>query len=260
MRSKRERGEISNALLGVIGGVAMLAALGALVYLIAFLGDDGDDPPGGDLYASMGDSVAAGSGASDAGASFPALVAAREKVELYNVAKAGATTQDVLGQQLADVLPVLGSGRVRFITISAGGNDFAGLIPNASCVEDPPPQSCPLDETLAGVEQRIDEILSLLREADARVPIVLLGYPNFFAGTNHAWDAPAGRVLPRLSEALRAVAATYERVAVASPSFDQQSADMPLTHVLDQPFDPHPNDAGHQLIANAMLEALDDLR
>src|SRR5262245_52161123 len=116
-----ERG-VSNAMLGVIGGVGVLAALALLVYFIAFLGDDSDDDDNGwsavDVYVSLGDSVAAGNGASDAATtSFAALVAADEEVELHNVAKAGATTGDVIAHQLPDVLPILGSGRVRFITI-----------------------------------------------------------------------------------------------------------------------------------------------
>jgi hypothetical protein len=187
MSNLRDERGVSNALLGVIGGVGVLAALALLVYLIAFLSDgSGGDAgaPSGDVYVSIGDSVAAGSGASDAATtSFAALVAADEEVELYNVARPNATTGDVLVEQLPEVLAILGSGRVGFITVSAGGNDLAALIPNASCVEDPLPASCPLDETLDGVSERLDEILRLIREADARVPVVLLGYPNFFANT-----------------------------------------------------------------------------
>jgi lysophospholipase L1-like esterase len=254
---------VSNALLGVIGGVGVLASLALLVYFIAFLGDGSDDDdgnaPSGDVYVSMGDSVAAGSGASDpAETSFVALVAVDEDAELYGVAEAGSTTGDVIVDQLPDLLSILGSGRVRFITISAGGNDLAGLIPNPSCVEDPLPASCPLEETLDDVAARLDEILRLIREADARVPVVLLGYPNFFSNTGHPFEDPAGRVLPQLVEEMRDVASTYERVTVAEPSFDGRGGD--LTHVLDEQFDPHPNDAGHRVIADAVLVALEEVR
>jgi lysophospholipase L1-like esterase len=253
---------ISNAMLGVIGGVGVLVALGLLVYLLAFLGDgskDGGPSSAQDVYVSIGDSVAAGSGASDAAStSFAALIASREEVELYNVAMAGATTRRVIDEQLPDVLPILGSGRVRLITISAGGNDFAALIPNAACVEDPPPASCPLDDTLEAVAGRLDEMLRLLRDANASVPIIMLGYPNFFSNTGHTWEAPAARVLPQLASTMRDVAARYEHVAVAEPSFDGRGNE--LTHVLDTPFDPHPNDAGHRVIAEAMLEALNGVR
>lgn len=252
---------LSNAMLGVIGGVGMLAALALLVYFVAAAGGSpsGGEPPG-DVYISMGDSVAAGNGASDASTtSFASLIAARQEVTLYNVAKAGAATRQVLDEQLPLVLPILGSDRVRFITISAGGNDFAALIPNAACTEDPPPPACPLDEALAGVAARLDEILRFLRDANARVPIVLLGYPNFFKGTGHAWEAPAGRVLPQLVDAMQSAASKYARVTVATPSFSEQSRSKALTHVLDEPFDPHPNDAGHAIIADAIEAALEEI-
>lgn len=253
-----ERG-LSNAMLGVIGGVGMLGALAALVYALAFLGGSSETAaPSGDVYVSLGDSVAAGNGASDpAAAGFAAVLATRREVTLYNIATAGAATQQVLDEQLAQALPLLGSGRVAFITISAGGNDLAALIPNASCTEEPPPASCPLEETIAAVAGRIDEILRMLRDADPRVPIVLLGYPNFFDGTGHVWAAPAGAVLPELTDAMEIVASGYDGVGVATPSFETQAAGTPLTHVLDEPFDPHPNDAGHAIIADAIESALD---
>jgi lysophospholipase L1-like esterase len=255
---RRERG-MSNALLALAGGVVALGALVLLVYVIASVGASSDSNPDGDIYVSMGDSVAAGNGASDASStSFAALVASRESLTLFNVAKAGATSQTVLDEQLARVLPLLGSGRVRLITISAGGYDLAGLIPNAACVEEPLPAACPLEETLDGVAQRIDELLRALRDEDARVPIVLLGYPNFFSGTGHPWDAPAGRVLPRLVTRLQDVASRYDRVRVAVADFDGRGGE--LTHVNDAKFDPHPNDAGHRVIADAMLAALAEIK
>jgi lysophospholipase L1-like esterase len=251
-----ERG-ITNALIGFGAGLAALAALVLLIYVIAAVGDSSDAAPQGDVYVSMGDSIAAGVGASDSTrTSFSALVAAEKEVTRFNVAEAGATSQAVLDQQLAEVLPLLGSGRVRFITISAGGNDLAALIPNADCVKDPPPVTCPLDETLDGVEMRIERVLSLLRDANARVPIVLLAYPNLFSGTGHAWEAPAGRVLPALNDRLRGIAAAHERVAVATPSFEGRGNE--LTHLADAHLDPHPNDEGHRVIADAISAALDE--
>jgi len=253
---------VSNALLGAIGGGGMLVAVALLVYFVAAVGGSSSGgEPSSDVYISMGDSVAAGNGANDASTtSFAGLVAARQEVTLYNVAKAGAATRQVLDEQLPLVLPILGSDRVRFITISAGGNDFAALIPNAACTEDPPPPACPLDEALAGVSARLDELLHLLRDANLRVPIVLVGYPNFFAGTGHAWEEPAGHVLPQLVDAMQSIASKYDRVAVATPSFHEQSRSRALTHVLDEPFDPHPNDAGHAIIADAVERALDQAR
>ncbi len=209
-------------------------------------------------YISLGDSVAAGNGSSDPNAtSFVAIVDQAEgSLPLVRLAKAGATTQDVIDKQLPWAIGAMDGNDVAFITISVGGNDLAGLIPNAACVQDPLPAACPLNETLAGVSSRLDTILSRLRAANATAPIVLLAYPNFFSGTGHAFEAPAGRVLPQLDAIIRNVAAKYAHTAVADPSASFEGKGPELTHVLDPQFDPHPNDAGHRIIADAFISAL----
>ena len=256
-----KRRDVSGGVIAVALGVVVLLGAAGGLFALASLRGSGDAANDG-VYVSLGDSVAAGNGASDPQRSgFVPVLAAREGVEsTFNVAVAGATTQDVIDKQVAKVLSVVQAGSVSFITISAGGNDLAGLIPNAACTQDPLPASCPLDEALAGVEARLDTILRYLRDANVRVPIVLLAYPNFFSGTGHAFDAPAARVLPRLERVIARVAARYERVAVAAPAAAFEGRGGELTGVLAQPFDPHPNDDGHRIIAAAMADALKHAR
>lgn len=262
-RSHSPRGDTgwANALIAVVASVliVLLFVTGA----IAFATCAGSSAaPAGDIYASLGDSIAAGNGASDARTSawVPLVAAPEEGVTAFNVAVAGATTQDVIDEQLARVLSVSNSGRVRFVTISAGGNDLAGLIPNAACVEGPLPAACPLDDALAAVEANLDTIIGQLRDSNRRMPIVLLAYPNFFSGTGHPFEAPAERVLPRLNAVIEDVASRYDHVAVAHPwdAFEDNGDE--LTHVLDDRFDPHPNDAGHRAIAAAVSAALEEAR
>jgi lysophospholipase L1-like esterase len=210
------------------------------------------------MYISIGDSIAAGNGASDpATTGFVALLAKDEGgLETANLAVAGATTGDVIEKQLPEATEAARGKKLAFITVSAGGNDLAGLIPNTSCQVDPLPASCPLDDELATVETNLDAIMKRLRAIDGRVPIVLLLYPNFFWGTGHAFEAPAARVLPRLDEVIARVAAKYPHTAVAlgAPPFEGRGGE--LTHTLDTQFDPHPNDAGHRALAAAFEEAL----
>jgi len=212
-------------------------------------------------YVSLGDSIAAGNGASDAATTAFVPLLARDEggLPVLNLAVAGATTRDVIEKQLPQLLD--GTKRkLAFITISAGGNDLAALIPNAACQQDPLPASCPLDQALAGVQANMDEIMKRLRDAYPATPIVVLLYPNFFSGTGHPFEAPAGRVLPRLDEVLARVAAKYRRTAVATTAAAFEGKGGPLTHVLDAPPDPHPNDAGHRAIADAFVAALGRVR
>lgn len=211
------------------------------------------------VYLSLGDSIAAGNGASDpATTSFAALLAHDEGgLSLTNLAVAGATTRDVIDKQLTAIDH---DQKLAFITISAGGNDLAALIPNPACVQDPLPASCPLDDALAKVTANFGEMMKTLRDAWPDTPIVVLLYPNFFSGTGHAFEAPAQRVLPRLDQAIADVVARYDHTATAitAPDFDGQGAK--LTHVLDPNFDPHPTDAGHRLIADAFIAALNRVK
>lgn len=252
---------LSNAMLGFLGGLGVLVALGLLLYLVAVVrGGSSESEPYESIYVSLGDSIAAGSGASDPKTTgFAALLAADEGVaSLHNVAAPGAATQDVIEGQVARALVAINAGRVAFITISAGGNDLGALMGNQACARDPVPDTCPLDKQLATVEANMRTILGYLRESALRAPIVILAYPNFFSGTGHGFEAPAGRVLPELRAMLERVANDYEHVAVAAPSFEGRGAE--LTHVLDPISDPHPNDAGHRVIADAMAAALDEAR
>lgn len=208
-------------------------------------------------YLSLGDSIAAGNGASDkATTAFVPLLARDEGgLEVLNLAEAGATTRDVLDRQLPGVL----DGRPRklaFITLSVGGNDLAALIPNTTCQQDPLPPSCPLEDALAQVQRNVDDIMQRLRGNYPATPIVVLLYPNFFSGTGHAFEAPAQRVLPRLDEVLARIAVKYPHTVVATTAAAFEGKGATLTHVLDQQFDPHPTDAGYRLIADAFIAAL----
>lgn len=234
----------------------------ALVLLTAACGNSASSSDsGGTLYLSLGDSVAAGAGASEpAETSFPAVLAEQRDVDLVNLAVGGATTRDIIDRQVPQAITQLEGDDLAFITVSAGGNDLAALIPNATCQQDPLPETCPLDESLARIEDNLVTIMDKLRGAFPDTPVVLLAYPNFFSGTGHPFEGPAGRVLPELSELIGSVASQYEQTAVAdaAPAFEGSGDE--LTGVNDPHFDPHPNDAGHRAIAEAFQEALERLQ
>lgn len=255
----RDTGYVGAVIAVALGVVVLFAFVGAAIAIASMRSSD--DGETGGIYVSLGDSIAAGSGASDAETtSFAALLADEEGASLRNLAESGATTQDVLDDQLGRALVLIETGQVTLVTISAGGNDLAALIPNQSCVADPLPDDCPLDAAIDAVSNNLRATLTYIRDANTRVPIVLLAYPNLFSGTGHPFEAPAGRVLPQLAGAIRAVAAQYDYVSVADPAAAFDGAGGELTRVLEEPSDPHPNDAGHRVLADAFQDALKDAR
>ena len=132
--------DIAGGVIAVLLGVLVLLGAGGGFLALAALRGSGD-AAGDGIYVSLGDSIAAGNGASDPRqtGSSRCWPSGRMSASTFNVAVAGATTQDVIDVQVAKVLSIVQAGHVSFITISAGGNDLAALIPNAACTQDPLP-------------------------------------------------------------------------------------------------------------------------
>lgn len=217
------------------------------------------------VYLALGDSVAAGSGASDATlTSYVGLVdkALRERLggglKLRSLATGGHTTQDLIDQQLPGAAAALKNGEVLLVTITIGGNDLNILQSSpdaATCVADVNDPKCPVAGILSGTEQRLDTILSSLREADRDARIVIQVYPNLFSGTGHPFERAAGMAFGKLDDVIaRAAAANDALIADPRAAFEGKGGE--LTHTLDPTPDFHPNDAGHRAIAEAFLEVL----
>jgi lysophospholipase L1-like esterase len=219
----------------------------------------------GGVYLALGDSVAAGSGASDANAtSYVGLIdeALRERLgdslELRSLAAGGHTTQDLIDDELPAALDALRDRNVRLITITIGGNDLNILQSSpdaATCAADVNDPKCPVAGILAGTEQRLDSILGALRDAAPDVPIVIQVYPNLFSGTGHPFERAAGMAFGKLDDVIARAAAAND-VLIADPRGAFESKGGELTHTLDPTPDFHPNDAGHRAIAEAFLEVL----
>ncbi len=216
----------------------------------------------GGVYLALGDSIAAGTGASDAAnTSYVALVAAalRERfgdtLEVDSLAVGGHTTQDLIDDQLAPAVARLGEGDVRLVTVTIGGNDLYQYSASAACVADPGDPACPLEDGLLDVERRLDRILGDLRAAGPEAAIVIQAYPNLFSGTGHEFERSADKAFGLLNGVIGSVAARHD-VLVADPRAAFEGKGNDLTHILDPTPDFHPNDAGHRAIAGAYLEVL----
>ncbi len=252
-----------------IAGLLILtaAALGAL----ACNGDGAADeavepalPEGGTggVYLALGDSVAAGSGASDAiGTSYVALVAdalrARygETLEVRSLAVSGHTTQQLIDEQLPAAVAALEQGDVRLVTVTISGNDLAPYMAEPACRPDPSNPACPLEDGLLEVERRLSLILRELRSAGPEAVIVIQLYPNLFSGTGHEFERPADIAFDMLNGVITGVAHRHG-VLVADPRRAFVAEGRYLTHLDDPTPDAHPNDDGYRAIADAFLEVL----
>ena len=254
-----------------LAGLA-LASLVALVWAVSCGGGDADDPAdnpilmleAGDsgVLLALGDSIAAGSGASDpATTSYVGLVAEAVRstlnvdLRVESLAAGGPTTQDLIDDQLEPALALLRQGDVLLVTITIGGNDLSQYGAHEACIADPTDLECPLEDGLLEVEDHLDTIMSRLREAAPDVPIVIQLYPNLFSGTGHEFTQQAEDAFRLLNGVIVGVARSHD-VLTADPRRAFAGQGQHLTHLMDDAPDAHPNDAGYQEIADAFLEAL----
>ena len=102
----------------------------------------------------------------------------------------------------------------------------------------------------------MDEIFAALRKAAGPdLPIVAQLYPNLFSGTSHEFREQAETAFRLLNGVIAGVARSHD-VLTADPRRAFQGEGQFLTHLLDDPPDAHPNDAGYVEIADAFLEEL----
>ncbi len=245
----------------------LLASLIALIAVSCSGGDRSDSIlvlEAGDsgVLLALGDSIAAGSGASDpATTSYVGLVAEALRSEfdaeltIESLATGGPTTQGLIDEQLEPALALLRQGDVRLVTITIGGNDLSQYGAHEACILDPGDPECPLEDGLLEVEDRLDTIMSRLREAAPDVPIVIQLYPNLFSGTGHEFTRQAETAFRLLNGVIAGVARSHG-VLLADPRRAFQGEGPFLTHLEDEPPDAHPNDAGYREIADAFLEVL----
>jgi acyl-CoA thioesterase I len=194
-----------------------------------------DRSGGGRRVVWLGDSTAAGVGASTAAAALPSQVAdglAASDLAVAVLAVSGDRVADVL----ADQVPKVAALRPDLILISVGANDTIHLTGRGT------------------FRQTYEEVV---RALPSGVPVVLLGVPDMGA-------------IPRFAQPLRAVAgwrgrhldAEVRRVAANTGSVYADIAGPtgpPFRHDPDRYFaadDFHPSDAGYGLWADAVLKVL----
>jgi len=235
------------------------------------------------LYLALGDSLAAGVGASEpAETGYVGLVFGALQTEptspygggeltLLNLGDPGETTTSMLasGGQMEKALGEIESRRddavagneVAVITIDIGANDFIPLVLGDSpCLPNPVAEACTQAATSALTTFRTNfaDITRRLRAAAGpEVEFVALGLYNPLSGTGGPFDAVGDAAVELFNSTVAESAAEPDvqaQLADVFPLFQNRGSE--LTHVAEVPLDVHPNDAGHYLMARAVVAAL----
>jgi len=235
------------------------------------------------LYLALGDSLAAGVGASEpaqtgyVGLVFEALRTEPDSpfrdsdLALLNLGVSGETTTSMLASdgQLEKALAEIESRRgdavdgneVAVITVDIGANDFIPLVQGGSpCLPNPLSSSCQeaAESALTTFQSNFADIMSRLRAAaGSDAPIVALGLYNPLSGTGGPFDAVGDTAVALFNGAVAATAADPDvqaGLADVLPLFRDRGAQ--LTHIAELPPDVHPNDSGYYLMAQAVVVAL----
>ena len=235
------------------------------------------------LYLALGDSLAAGVGASEpaqtgyVGLVFDALQAEPSspysggELTLLNLGDPGETTTSMLasGGQMEKALAEIESRRddgiagneVAVITIDIGANDFIPLILGDSpCLSNPLAEACQeaAASALTTFRSNFADIMRRLRAAAGpEVVIAAVGLYNPLSGTGGPFDAVGDAAVELFNRTVAEAAAEPDiqaRLADVFPLFQDRGSE--LTHVAELPPDVHPNDGGHYLMAQALVTAL----
>ena len=237
-------------------------------------------PPQGGLYIALGDSLSAGIGASDASTAFVGLVHASlgPSVALENLGVPGATSQDLIDngsldraaqeieQRNRDSDPV---NDVQLVTLEIGGNDLLGiyfsLVQTGACPDLEASLSNPdctgaLHTAYEGFRPNLTAALDRLHDADPALRIMLLTLYNpfdYLPGIGDLGDLslegrPDTPFPDGLNDIIREVAQGRDGVTVVDvfPLFQDRSLE------LVSPDGIHPNDAGYQVMADAVISEL----
>jgi lysophospholipase L1-like esterase len=239
--------------------------------------------PGSPLYLALGDSLAAGVGASepaqtgyvglvfDALRTEPASPYREDDLTLLNLGDPGETTTSIQasGGQLEKALAEIESRKddavdgneVAVITIDIGANDFIPLVQGDSpCLPNPLADACQeaAVSALTTFQANFTDIMRRLRAAAGPdVEIVALGLYNPLSGTGGPFDAVGDAALELFNSTVAAAAAEPDIQASLADIFVLFEERGPeLTHIAEVPPDVHPNDSGHYLMAQAVVTAL----
>jgi lysophospholipase L1-like esterase len=273
-----------------VKGKLVLAAAGILLALGVMAWAEGvsADQPTPDYYMALGDSLAAGQGASESERSgyvglFRRFYRADHdgKERFANLAAHGETSFTFLGDQMARALETIDDSdtEIQVVTLTLGANDFLPLLRTEPCASNPTDVTCQLAVATALTTFAGNYLVALaqLDTALAQDPgegrVLVTTYYNPFDGTGHSLEDPVDAGLLGSDGAVDCVANPGDPTKVGLndiiacfgglmgaevvdiyPLFD--GAAPSLTNIAEG--DIHPNNDGHQVIADAVIATYND--
>ena len=235
-------------------------------------------------YIALGDSLSEGVGASEpAATAFVPLVqqGLGERFQLINLGHSGDTSQDLLDhghldQAVSEIDRRETDGDpdndVKLITLEVGGDDLldlfssltlAGTCPDLRTAIQKPECLNPLNAAFQRYEPNLMSVLTSLQQAAPDATIIVMTLYNPFSGTPIVAELadlaleglPNTPLREGMNDIIRVQA--QERGAVLVdlyPLFQESAEDL----IADDRV--HPNDAGYRVMAEAVLEAVEDVR
>ena len=228
---------------------------------------NGTAADGDSYYVALGDSLAANIGVEaprDGYVSrFHRWIESRGAGELglRNFGVPGETSGSLLhAGQLDEAVAFGAENFVRYVTIDIGANDLLGHMTSPDCSDDITTVACTqrIDATLAAYETNIEETFGVIDAAfpDATVILLTTYNPFSFGFENRVeFETDSNGVIARLNR-IADDAALDHGYLVADGFTPMRGIATAATHMVDSPPDIHPNVAGFDLLAGALIEAI----
>ncbi|WP_370324805.1 SGNH/GDSL hydrolase family protein [Euzebya sp.] len=227
---------------------------------------NGREAPGEPIVLALGDSLAEGVGVAEPRdgyvSRFHTAIGQADGVSygLVNLGVSGETSASLLTSgQLARAEAALAERPAAYVTLDVGANDLLGHLQSPDCGADLRSPACQqrVEQTLASYRANLDVVLPRLRSAAGDATVVLLTtYNPFSLGLGESeQEVRSSEYVSQLNAVAADVAAAHG-VVVADGFSPLQGTTAATTHMLDAQPDIHPNAAGHDVLANALLTAL----
>lgn len=168
-------------------GIRARAAIGALA-VIATLAAGASTAQADGTYVALGDSLAAGVGASSSshgyvGVLSAALTASAGVTESFNYGQSGATSASLRGSQLASALARINDpSDTTYVTIEIGGNDLL----NGTCNTNWDEPACPFRDNFSDT---LDDLLAALAADPGTATLATMAYYNPSTGRGSSAEA-----------------------------------------------------------------------